>query len=71
MKSLKRKKTLQVIVKDEDSQLPTDQNVAQLVEDLRSEFKMREERQMLGQMINQVHQQQQELKELQTDITTN
>ena len=31
---------------------------------------MREERQMLGQMINQVHQQQQELKELQTDITT-
>ena len=32
---------------------------------------MREERQMLGQMINQVHQQQQELKELQTDITTN
>ena len=31
---------------------------------------MREERQMLGQMINQVHHQQQELKELQTDITT-
>ena len=52
-----------MIVKDEDSQLPTDQNVAQLVEDLRSEIqKMREERQMLGQMINQVHQQQQELK---------
>ncbi|MCO6263376.1 hypothetical protein [Staphylococcus epidermidis] len=67
----KEKDFLQVIVKDEDSQLPTDQNVAQLVEDLRSEIqKMREERQMLGQMINQVHQQQQELKELQTDITT-
>ena len=30
---------------------------------------MREERQMLGQMINQVHQQQQELKDLQTEIT--
>ncbi|OAW48084.1 hypothetical protein A7I09_03770 [Staphylococcus epidermidis] len=67
----KEKDFLQVIVKDEDSQLPTDQNVAQIVEDLRSEIqKMREERQMLGQMINQVHQQQQELKELQTDITT-
>ena len=35
---LKRKRLLQVIVKDEDSQLPTDQNVAQLVEDLRSEI---------------------------------
>ena len=47
----KEKDFLQVIVKDEDSQLPTDQNVAQLVEDLRSEIqKMREERQMLGQM---------------------
>lgn len=67
----KEKDFLQVIVKDEDSQLPTDQNVAQLVEDLRSEIqKMREERQMLGQMINQVHHQQQELKELRTDITT-
>ena len=67
----KEKDFLQVIVKDEDSQLPTDQNVAQLIEDLRSEIqKMREERQMLGQMINQVHHQQQELKELQTDITT-
>ena len=67
----KEKDFLQVIVKDEDSQLPTDQNVAQLVEDLRSEIqKMREERQMLGQMINQVHQQQQELKELQTEITS-
>lgn len=36
--NLKRKDFLQVIVKDEDSQLPTDQNVAQLVEDLRSEI---------------------------------
>lgn len=67
----KEKDFLQVIVKEEDSKLPTDQNVAQLVEDLRSEIKkMREERQMLGQMINQVHQQQQELKNLQTDITS-
>ncbi|MEQ6029231.1 hypothetical protein [Staphylococcus saccharolyticus] len=67
----KEKDFLQVIVKDDDSQLPTDQNVAQLVEDLRTEIqKMREERQMLGQMVNQVHQQQQELKELQTNITT-
>ena len=31
--------------------------------------KMREERQMLGQMITQVHQQQNELKELQSQIT--
>ena len=30
---------------------------------------MREERQMLGQMITQVHQQQNELKELQSQIT--
>ena len=30
---------------------------------------MREERQMLGQMISQVHQQQTELKELQNQIT--
>ena len=36
--NLKKKDFLQVIVKDEDSQLPTDQNVAQLVEDLRSEI---------------------------------
>ena len=34
----KEKDFLQVIVKDEDSQLPTDQNVAQLVEDLRTEI---------------------------------
>ncbi|MBL7564394.1 hypothetical protein [Staphylococcus saccharolyticus] len=67
----KEKDFLQVIVKDDDSQLPTNQKVAQLVKDLRTEIqKMSEERQMLGQMINQVHQQQQELKELQTDITT-
>lgn len=32
---------------------------------------MREERQMLGQMITQVHQQQNELKELQSQITEN
>ena len=43
-----------------------DQGATQLVEELRTEIqKMREERQMLGQMISQVHQQQTELKELQ------
>lgn len=31
---------------------------------------MREERHLLGQMMNQVHQQQQELKELQNQLTT-
>lgn len=62
---------LQVIVKDDNNQLPTtNQNVAQLVEDLRTEIQsMREERQMLGHMISQVNQQQQELKELQQQIT--
>ncbi|CAH0041011.1 putative protein [Staphylococcus aureus] len=62
---------LQVIVKNDDKNLPTNQNVAQLVEDLRLEIqKMREERHLLGQMMNQVHQQQQELKELQNQLTT-
>ena len=36
--NLKRKRFLTSNCKDEDSQLPTDQNVAQLVEDLRSEI---------------------------------
>lgn len=67
----KEKDFLQVLVKEDNSQLPTDQNISQLVEDLRSEIqKMREERQMLGQMISQVHYQQQELKELQNQITS-
>ncbi|MCU7258309.1 hypothetical protein NYR20_32295 [Pseudomonas aeruginosa] len=67
----KEKDFLQVLVKEDNSQLPTDQNISQLVEDLRSEIqKMREERQMLGQMISQVHHQQQELKELQNQITS-
>ncbi|MEJ7477628.1 hypothetical protein WL509_13960, partial [Staphylococcus saprophyticus] len=67
----KEKDFLQVLVKEDNSQLPTDQNISQLVEDLRSEIqKMREERQMLGQMISQVHHQQQELKELQSQITS-
>ncbi|MCE5090781.1 DNA-binding protein [Staphylococcus devriesei] len=66
----KEKDFLQVIVKDDNEQLPTDNGVSQLVDDLRSEIqKMREERQMLGQMISQVHQQQNELKELQSQIT--
>lgn len=66
----KEKDFLQVIVKEDQQQLPADQGVTQLVEDLRTEIqKMREERQMLGQMITQVHQQQNELKELQSQIT--
>lgn len=67
----KEKDFLQVIVKNDDKHLPTNQNVAQLVEDLRLEIqKMREERHLLGQMMNQVNQQQQELKELQNQLTT-
>ncbi len=67
----KEKDFLQVIVKNDDKNLPTNQNVAQLVEDLRLEIqKMRQERHLLGQMMNQVHQQQQELKELQNQLTT-
>ncbi|HHW9472356.1 TPA: hypothetical protein ACU1Z1_000396 [Staphylococcus aureus] len=67
----KEKDFLQVIVKNDDKNLPTNQNVAQLVEDLRLEIqKMREERHLLGQMMNQVHQQQQELKKLQNQLTT-
>ena len=66
----KEKDFLQVIVKEDQQQLPANQGVTQLVEDLRTEIqKMREERQMLGQMITQVHQQQNELKELQSQIT--
>ncbi|WP_340578832.1 hypothetical protein, partial [Staphylococcus aureus] len=67
----KEKDFLQVLVKDDSSNLPTDQNVSKLVDDLRSEIqKMRDERHMLGQMINQVHQQQQELHEMQNQITS-
>ncbi|HCZ9939814.1 TPA: hypothetical protein RPK77_000008 [Staphylococcus aureus] len=67
----KEKDFLQVIVKNDDKNLPTNQNAAQLVEDLRLEIqKMREERHLLGQMMNQVHQQQQELKELQNQLTS-
>ncbi|HDF4382301.1 TPA: hypothetical protein PEH54_001482 [Staphylococcus aureus] len=67
----KEKDFLQVIVKNDDKNLPTNQNVAQLVEDLRLEIqKMREERHLLGQMMNQVHQQQQDLKELQNQLTS-
>ncbi|ADC88541.1 MULTISPECIES: hypothetical protein [Staphylococcus] len=62
---------LQVLVKEDNSKLPTNQNIPQLVEELRTEIqKMREDRQMLGQMMTQVHQQQQELKALQTQLTT-
>lgn len=67
----KEKDFLQVLVKDDDNNLPSDQNVSLLIEDLRSEIqKMRDERQMLGQMINQVHHQQQELHKMQNQITS-
>ncbi|MGV3245148.1 DNA-binding protein [Staphylococcus sp. 11261D007BR] len=61
----KEKDFLHVIVKDDQQQLPSDQQVPQLVNELRHEInQMREERQMLGQMVSQVHQQQEELKAL-------
>ncbi|MGX0100584.1 myosin heavy subunit [Staphylococcus cohnii] len=67
----KEKDFLQVLVKEDDNNLPSDQNVSLLVEDLRTEIQnMRDERQMLGQMINQVHQQQQELHKMQNQITS-
>lgn len=61
---------LQVLVKDDSSNLPTNQNISQVVEELRGEIQqIREERHMLGQMISQVHNQQNELRELQNQIT--
>ncbi|WP_340279045.1 DNA-binding protein [Staphylococcus coagulans] len=60
---------LQVIVKEDKQHLPSDQQVPQLINELRNEInKMREERQMLGQMVSQVHQQQEELKALHTQL---
>lgn len=67
----KEKDFLQVIVKENDHQLPTDPQVPQLIQELRHEInQMREERQMLGQMVSQVHQQQEELKALQQKLHT-
>ncbi|QLK86897.1 DNA-binding protein [Staphylococcus sp. 17KM0847] len=61
----KEKDFLQVIVKDKPEQLPADQQISKLFNELHSEInQMREERQMLGQMVSQVHQQQEELKAL-------
>lgn len=62
---------LQIVVKDENKeQLPSDQNFAKLLSDLHNDItKMREERQMLGQMISQVHQQQKDLQTLQQQMT--
>lgn len=62
---------LQIVVKDDNhEQLPSDQNFAKLLGDLHSDItKMREERQMLGQMISQVHQQQKDLQTLQQQMT--
>lgn len=58
---------LQVIVKDNGQNLPSDQQFPQMMQELKAEIdKMREERQLLGQMISQVHQQQEELKSLHT-----
>ncbi|HCA7003751.1 TPA: DNA-binding protein [Staphylococcus pseudintermedius] len=67
----KEKDFLQVIVKENDQQLPADQQVPQLIQELRHEInQMREERQMLGQMVSQVHQQQEELKALHQQLHT-
>lgn len=61
---------LQIVVKEEDETLPSDQNFAKLLSDLHNDItKMREERQMLGQMISQVHQQQKDLQNLQQQMT--
>ncbi|UXR86683.1 DNA-binding protein [Staphylococcus felis] len=60
---------LQVIVKENQNHLPSDQQVPHLLNELRNEInQMREERQMLGQMVSQVHQQQEELKALHTKL---
>lgn len=60
---------LQVIVKDNGQNLPSDQQFPQMMQELKAEIdKMREERQLLGQMISQVHQQQEELKSLHTQL---
>ena len=58
-----------MIVKEDNEQLPADRcyTIGRRIAHRNS--KMREERQMLGQMISQVHQQQTELKELQNQIT--
>src|SRR5699024_2598263 len=68
----KEKDFLQVLVKEDDNNLPSDQNVSLLVEDLRTEIQnMRDERQMLGQLTNPAQQQQQELHKMQDKITSN
>ena len=61
----KEKDFLQVIVKDDTQQLPADQQLSNLFNELHNEInQMREERQMLGQMVTQVHKQQEALTEL-------
>ncbi|EKU48209.1 hypothetical protein [Staphylococcus massiliensis] len=68
----KEKDFLQVIVKDDASNLPSEQSeITYLIEELRTEIRnMREERKVLGQMIHQIHQQQNELKGVQGEITS-
>ncbi|GEP80415.1 hypothetical protein [Staphylococcus carnosus] len=61
---------LQIVVKEDNEKLPSDQNFAKILNDLHNDIsKMREERQMLGQMISQVHQQQKDLQTLQQQMT--
>ncbi|MCE4966418.1 DNA-binding protein [Staphylococcus chromogenes] len=65
----KEKDFLQVIVKENPDNLPSDQQFPQVMQELKAEInKMREERQLLGQMISQVHQQQEELKALHNQL---
>lgn len=65
----KEKDFLQVIVKENPDNLPSDQQFPQVMQELKAEInKMREERHVLGQMISQVHQQQEELKALHNQL---
>lgn len=62
---------LQVIVKEDNHNLPSDQQFPQVMQELKAEIdKMREERQLLGQMISQVHKQQEELKSLHNQLNS-
>lgn len=67
----KEKDFLQVIVKEDTQQLPADQQLSNLFKELHNEInQMREERQILGQMVTQVHKQQEALTELHNKLET-
>ncbi|WP_145400172.1 hypothetical protein [Staphylococcus epidermidis] len=65
----KEKEFLEVIVKEEDRELGSDENVGEVVEDLGCEIeKMGEEGEMLGEMIKEVDEEEEEVKELESDM---